>query len=296
MIRVVFALALMLTTGVAGYSQSTIHRLGFEVASVKPAPPPDGRGMTVGCRGGPGTGDPGMVSCENMNLAMLLTLAFDVPPGQIESPDWAEEPRFNVTARVSPGTTRPQLREMWRSLLVDRFGLAEHREQRVLPKYDLVIADGGPKFKEGSEPAEPKEDGAQAPRSHGPMRVDAAGFPELIRPGMIGVDGHIRLYQTRMTMDALAKILSAQLRRPVTDTTGLKGEYEIRLFWVREGAVATPRPERPQGGLLPPVAEGSGGPTLPRAVQDQLGLRLQSTRGPVEFVVVDHLEKSPTGN
>lgn len=296
MIRVALALGLSLTTCLAGYFQSSSHRLEFEVASLKPAPPPDGKGMTVGCRGGPGTDDPGIVSCENLTLEMLLNLAFDVPAGQIEAPGWVGEPRFTVAARVPPGSTKQQLKEMWRSLLVDRFGLAAHVEERVLAKYDLLIANGGPKFKEGGEPAKPGGGEAQTPRSHGPTRVDAAGFPELSSPGMIGVDGHIRLYQTRMTMGILAKTLAAQLGRPVTDNTELKGEYEIRLFWVMDGAGATPRPERPEGGLLPPSPEGPGGPTLLRAVQDQLGLRLQSTRGPIQFVVVDHLEKSPTDN
>ena len=76
-----------------------------------------------------------------------------------------------------------------------------------------------------------------------------------------------------MTMAQLARTVAGQLHRPVSDQTGLNGEYDIRLFWAEDGS-----------------------PTLVRAVQDQLGLRLQTTSGPVDFLVVDHADKLPTEN
>jgi uncharacterized protein (TIGR03435 family) len=115
----------------------------------------------------------------------------------------------------------------------------------------------------------------EPPRPRGPQKVDSEGFPELARPGMIGMDGHISLYDRRMTLERLATTIAEQVGRPVTDNTGLKGQYEIRLHWV-DGSI--------------------NGPTIAMALQDQLGLRLEAKKGPVEFLVVDRVERTPTEN
>ncbi len=87
-----------------------------------------------------------------------------------------------------------------------------------------------------------------------------------------------------MTMEQLAKTCSGQLGKPVKDATGLMRQYEVRLFWVSDSEAAQPAASEP------------GGPTLMQALQNQLGLRLEAKRGHVEFLVVDHMEKLPTGN
>lgn len=176
---------------------------------------------------------------------------------------------------------------IWQRLLIDRFKLAAHRESRVVAQFDLQLADGGPKFKEAGEAA--RDDGAPAEAQHarGPNKLDEDGFPQLTRPGMIGVGGRIRLYDTKMTMEQLAKTCSGQLGKPVTDTTRLTGTYEIRLYWVSNSE--TPK-------TAEPGASDPGGPTLMQALQNQLGLRLEAKRRPVEFLVVDHMEKLPTEN
>jgi uncharacterized protein (TIGR03435 family) len=263
-----------------GYAQSAAPA-EFEVASIKPSPPPDGRGMTVGCGGGPGTSDPGLVTCENVNLTMLVTTAYAMSYAQVVAPDWMAQQKFNIQARVPPGTSKEQLPALWQRLLADRFGLAVHREPRVIPKYELLVAKGGNKLKPAGAEPPPADASAPGTPRHPPVKVDRDGFPELIRPGMIGMNGRIRLYQIKMTMDQLAKTIAGQLGRPVDDRTGLTSEYEIRLSWVDPSS----------GG-----PETLPGATLPQALQDQLGLRLEATRGPVEFLVVDHMEKLPTGN
>jgi uncharacterized protein (TIGR03435 family) len=254
----------------------------FEVASIKPSPPPDGRGITVGCSGGPGTKDPAMLSCENMTLTMLVRDAYDIAYDRIVAPDWMSQSKFDVAARIPAGATKDQIAPMWRRLLTDRFKLAAHLESKVVAKYDLTVGPGGPKFKSAVEeaPANPN-DQPTPPRAHGENKVNADGFPVLARPGMIGMNGRITLYSDRMTIDQLAKTISGQVGRPVADGTSLKGEYEIRLYWVAEGA----------GG-----PDASSGPTIIRAVQEQLGLKLESTRGPVEYLIVDHMEKLPSEN
>jgi uncharacterized protein (TIGR03435 family) len=93
-------------------------------------------------------------------------------------------------------------------------------------------------------------------------------------------------------MEQLAKTCSGQLGRPVTDTTGLTGQYEIRLYWVSNTGAA--QPPGKDGGA--PAASDPGGPTLMQALQNQLGLRLEAKRGPVEFLVVDRMERLPTEN
>jgi uncharacterized protein (TIGR03435 family) len=215
-------------------------------------------------------------------------MAYNISYDQMVAPDWMSQQKFDINARIQARANRDQVAEMWQRLLAERFKLAVHRESRVVALYDLVVAKGGPKFKKASEDPAPK-DGASTETAHarGPNKVDSDGFPELARPGMIGMNGRIRLYQTKMTMDQLAKTFSGQLGRPVTDDTGLKGEYEIRLYWVTDAAGGPPSATTP---------EGAGGPTLMRAIQDQLGLRLEAKRGPVEFLVVDHMEKLPTEN
>jgi uncharacterized protein (TIGR03435 family) len=97
-----------------------------------------------------------------------------------------------------------------------------------------------------------------------------------------------------MTMELLSSELSGQLRGPVTDLTGLPGKYDIDLCWSRDDGPRVVAP--PQGGEPALTDFAPSGPTLMQALQDQLGLRLESKKGPVDFLVVDHAEKSPTEN
>jgi uncharacterized protein (TIGR03435 family) len=275
------------------YAQST--RLEFEVASIKPSPPPDGRGRTVGCIGGPGNGDPGLLTCRNMNLANLVSTAYKLSYYQLSAPDWMKDPfaTFDLSARVPEGATRDDLNTMMQNLLADRFKLVVHRESREIQQYDLVVAKNGPKFKEAPPPApQPDAAGDAKKGPAAPVKLGDDGYPVI--PGGAGgafMQGRARIYFPQMTMQLLAGQLSGQLGKPVTDATGLKGKYAIGMFWSTDDAAraAAPGP----GGV--PVASDPA-PTLMEALQDQLGLRLESKKGWVEFVVVDHAEKTPTEN
>lgn len=287
--RVVF-LALALVYSI--HAQSTT-RLEFEVASIKPSPPPDGRGRTVGCIGGPGNGDPGLLTCRNMNLANLVSTAYKLSYYQLSAPDWMKDPfaTFDLNARVPEGATKDELKVMMQNLLADRFKLVVHRESREIQEYDLVVAKNGPKFKEAQPPApkpDPAGDAKKGPS--GPMKLGDDGYPVI--PGGTGgafMQGRARIYFPQMTMALLAGQLSGQLGKPVTDATGLKGKYDIGMYWVADGApTAAPDPGVP---TAPDPA-----PTLMEALQDQLGLRLQSKKGTVEFVVVDRAERVPSEN
>jgi uncharacterized protein (TIGR03435 family) len=271
------ALAWMLLACLAAGQQSIDSK--FEVASVKPSPPPTGRGITVGCGGGPGTADPGIIFCKNTNLLALVTVAYRISSEQLSAPEWLESERFDIVARVPRGASKEQTPEMWQHLLAGRFNLTVHHESKVVANYGLVVMKGGAKFREAVEDTASNDAGADSERRPGTMKVDKDGFPQLTSPGMLGMNGHITLYNRKMTMATLSQTISSQVDAPVTDLTDLKGTYEIRLFWLTDRA-----------------APDSVGPTLTQAIRGQLGLNVEPRKSPIDFLVVDHIDKVPTDN
>jgi len=291
------AVGVLLSSFCAIHAQ-TEAKAEFDVVSVKPSPPPDGHGYSVYCNGGPGSKDPGLYNCVNMSLSNLVTNAYKVAYYQLSGPDWMANTRFEIHARLPEGATKEQLPLMLQKMLADRFQLTVHHETRDLQKYDLVVAKNGPKFQEAAPPPPPKEDaGADPPRPPAPhpLKLAADGYPDLAKGGfgMAIMNGRARLVNPQMTMQMLASQVSGQLASPVTDATGLTGKYDISLFWVSSSGFAGARPAGPDGSAAP---EEEAGPTLMQALQNQLGLRLESKKGPVDFIVVDHLEKTPSEN
>ena len=282
---------LLLIAAAAAYGQS----LTFEVASVKAAPPPEGGGMRVGTSDGPGSKDPGRWSCMNMSLENLLMTAFDVRPYELTVPSWARTERFNIEAKVPAGATKDDMKGMIENLLVERFGLKYHRESKEMPGYELVVAKGGPKLTE-SVPVQEADAAAGGPPSGPPkFTMGANGFPE-IPPGRamsIMMNGQGARRAVAETMEALARNLAFQVGRPVVDATGLKGKYDFLLYWTSGQGPAGPPPSGAEGAV--PVA-GDSGPTIFTAIQQQLGLRLESKKATVQTVVVDKLEKTPSEN
>ena len=139
---------LAVLTACAAFAQSTGNPPSFEVASVKPAAPmTDGR-IRVMTRGGPGTPDPGQITYSNVSIKNVMTTAYNVKGYQISGPDWLDSLRFDITAKVPPGTTKEQFQLMLQNLLAERFKLTLHHQSKDLPIYALVVAKGGPKLKE----------------------------------------------------------------------------------------------------------------------------------------------------
>jgi uncharacterized protein (TIGR03435 family) len=278
----------------------------FDAASVKPATP-NGRGfvMMTPPGGGPGTKDPGRIHYPNMTLRSLLMTAYDVKTFQVVGPGTVDTERFDITATMPPDTTKEQFRVMLQDLLSERFKLTIHRETKELPMYSLVVAKSGPKMKESEEAPDPSNDGdaAPAPLPSQP-KIGPDGFPILPmlagRTGIFGImmNGRTRWIAQQTTMQDLATRLTNQLSRPVLDATALKAKYDFTLTFASE-AVNGPM------GAPPPVPGGSVGTAAPEAetladifgaVQSELGLRLEPKKGPVEMIVVDHVEKTPTEN
>ena len=261
------------------FQQPAGTKLSFEVATVKPAPPGDNR---IAILGQPG----GRFVANNVTLKMLMGTAWRVRDFQIfGGPGWAGTDRWNIEAKAEAGaipppsgppdpTVIPPLMLMVQSLVEDRFQLKMHKETRELPIYELVVARGGPKIK-------PSED--QSPLSLGPTQ---RGGP--IPRGNMRM-GRGDLEATGVPVSNFIVGLSQQLGRPVIDKTGLKGLYDIKLQWTPELGQGL-GPLGPPGGPEPPPPPADG-PSIFTAIQEQLGLRLESTKGPVEVFVIDSAQK-----
>jgi uncharacterized protein (TIGR03435 family) len=249
----------------------------FEAASIKPATPIGPMGMISDRKGGPGTADPGLFTCRNCSLYWVLADAYNIHSYDFSGPDWLQGTRFDFSAKIPAGATKEEFQTMIRNLLADRFKMVVHRETRQAQVLEVTVGKNGPKFHESTPKEAPKDD---APS--GPMKRDEDGFP-ILGPGssMSMVPGHARMKSEGETMAWLVELLSQQLHSPVTDATGLKGKYDFVVSWTWEEG---------------PGAASAAAADLATAVQSQLGLKLERKKGPVEVLVVDHIEKVPTEN
>ena len=249
----------------------------FEVASVKLSSPLASGG---GCKGGPGTTDPGIFTCTNQTLQDLIITAFHVNFYQIFSAD--NQTKYEISAKVPAGTIRPEFDLMMQQLLIERFKLAYHFEKKEMQVYNLIVAKNGLKMHESPplDPA-PATGDKQPPEAkpHRPIEFDADGFPKVAPPprqsfSMAAQDGLFRWTCKDTGIPMIAGMVGAHLEGPVTDLTGLKGTYDFSLSW----------------------SVVDSGPTLAQALQDQLGLTLVRSKGPVDIFVIDHVEKTPIEN
>lgn len=207
---------------------------------------------------------PGSLTIRNQTLLFLIQWAYDTPPFQISGPDWLRDSRFDVIAKAEGGGDDAQLRLMLRTLLADRFAVKVHPERKEMQVYAVTLARGGPKFQESTD----------------------EGPPVFDRGGPTTLTAH------RVTMKDLAIQISDPLNRPVIDETGLKGRYDIKIDVSAYMQGVT-------GG-----SEGRGGgegqidvmSVLFTALQQQLGVRLESKKENVDILVIDHAEKAPTDN
>jgi uncharacterized protein (TIGR03435 family) len=267
-------------------AQGQTPKPAFEVASIKPAIPLGPLGMRFDISGGPGTRDPGLYRCQNCSLYLIVTAAYDIKlPAKFSGPDWLQNVRFDISAKLPDGATKEAFHLMLQNLLAERFKLAVHREKKEMPVYELTVAKNGPKFKESVPKDAPQDDA-----SPGKLKTDGEGYP-VLAPGMTMamLPGHARLRSENQTMEWFADMLSHQVGGPIIDATGLKGKYDFVLSWVLEERSAA------RGGM-PDAASEPTGPTLLSAIQSQLGLKLDAKKGLVEVLVVDHIEKVPTEN
>ncbi len=214
--------------------------------------------MHIGCRGGPGTDDPVHLICDNMSAELLILRAYGVSSLQLAGPEWLRTAQFDIAANLPAGVTKEQVAEMWRRLLAERFRLKVHHESREMAQYDMVVAKNGPKLK-------------SAPDDGGPPKMGSLGRR---RPDFT------YLHFPKTTMGGLASTLSVQASQPVKDMTGLTGNYDVELSWNPDFAAAGP----------------DSPPELARALQEQLGLDLKFKKSPLDMLVVDQMDKTPSTN
>jgi bla regulator protein BlaR1 len=247
----------------------------FEVASIKPSDPAKQRRVMM--RFWPN------FTAEGITASLLIDESYQVHDFQIEGlPKWAESDRYDVSAKVDsadagrlpPNEMSDEQRDVMekatrarvRALLADRFQLKVNTVTKDMPVYELVVAKGGPKLQESNNQGSERRRGL------------------MMRPGELAGAG--------ADMKFLARAISQESSPVVIDKTGLTGHYDFTLHYT---------PERPLGP--PPGGDGgpgpemkvpdsdANGPTLVTALQEQLGLKLQPTKGPVDILVVDHIEK-----
>jgi uncharacterized protein (TIGR03435 family) len=282
---------------------SAQDRLEFEVASVKPAAPQAGGRVLIGRQGGPGTPDPTRITYTNTALKQFIAVAYNLKPYQLTGPDWLDTERFDIVAKVPAGATKEQANVMMQNLLVDRFKLSFHTVTKEFPLYELVVGKNGHKLKpsvEDSSAANPSHDAG--PGRGGPPPLGKDGFP-VIPPGgrgmmMMSMGGPLKMAGNLQSMTDLADMLANQIGTPVVDKTGLTGTFSFTLEFVPE-RIAT---AGLGGGLVAPGAVPGASPntfdglTIFGAIQEQLGLRLEKKKGPLNVMVVDQVEKVPTEN
>jgi uncharacterized protein (TIGR03435 family) len=209
----------------------------------------------------------------NVSLASLLTNAYNIRSTLMSGlPKWASAIRFDVNAKISDPDidvlrklSKEQRSAMLLAFLSDRFRLKAHIETKTLPVYDLVIAKGGLKLRQNN--SYPGQSGdPSSPDFKGTFRVRNS-----------------ELTATGIPMSVFAYYFASRAGRTIIDKTGLKGKYDLSLKWT------------PDDQPVPDNGSGDRAPDLFTALQEQLGLKLESSKGPVDTLVVDHVEM-PTEN
>ena len=262
----------------------------FEVASIKPSK----SGGSFGVVGDKavfekeiaGWWSPDRFGARGETLRTLIQMAYGIQANQLSGgPNWLDSEEYDVEAKVSkseadalqkltPDQRKIEQQRMLQALLADRCKMGIHRGTRLLPVYALVVAKNGPKLREAK-----------------PGDTYAKGIQDEGRPA--GAET-LEFWPGQLTGQALPIALLVQqlMNQPelggrlVLDRTGLTGTYDYRLQWTPERLRSNPS-QGPDTALPP----DSSGPSLFTALQEQLGLRLESTKGPVDTVVIDHIER-----
>jgi uncharacterized protein (TIGR03435 family) len=255
-----------------GLAQTIGSRPEFEVASIKSHNPDNSR---LGLHPSPGRFD-----ATGVTLKLLMQSAYRVQAYEIfGAPGWIASETYDVVAKADGNADREQVRLMLQMLLEERFKLKTRRETRELPIYALVVRKNGPRLSaaEGECPIGTPVNPPRLPVRGKVPSLPCGGFS--IRPNQI--------YALNVSTDQIAQqALSPVLQRRVVDKTGLTGRYFIELEW----APNEPRPSFDVGIPSQPVSD-SLGPDVLTAIQEQLGLKLESQKGPVEVLIIDHVEK-----
>jgi uncharacterized protein (TIGR03435 family) len=240
-----------------GHAQSPAP--AFEVASIRPNKT-GGEGrrprFPFSPPGSDGTisASPGTLSMHDVTLNACVGWAYRVQDSQVSGPEWLGMDRFDIVAKTAAPAPDSQLRVMLQALIADRFTVTLHRESKTMAGYALVVGKNGPKLRS----------------SEGEGESDLQG-------------GKLRMAGHRYSMQGLADLLSMSLRTYVADMTGLKGEFDFTIDIGPFLAIDTPVLRNEETVVMASVFE--------RALEQQLGLKLEGRKIPVEVLVIDHADK-----
>ena len=333
--RVTIILAVAAT---AAFAQT---KPAFEVATIKPAPPMDVAKIAAALQAGGkmpigANVDSLRAEYRYLDLRSLMSYAYGVKPYQITGPDWMQNARFDIVAKMPEGSKKEDAPKMLRTLLEERFGLTTHRASAEHPVLALVAGKGGPKLKASAE--KPVAIDENAPLKPGELKMDGADGPVRVKVDMttgssvidMGLQGkmsyrlnpatqtfHIDFSMTTMTGFAdMVTQLFAQLGgtggRQVVDMTGITGNYDASIDLSLAELIAMARAagaEIPAGGPagapggaggrgnpVPVASDPGGGGTSLTDAVQAMGLKLESRKAMVDQLIVDHIEKTPTEN
>jgi len=235
--------------------QTSGAKLEFEVASVKP--------NKTGQRGGRLNTEPGHLTITNMTLRTCIRAAFGLQNYQLTGGTASiEDEPYDIVAKAESAVGDEQLMLMLRRLLAERFKLKYHKESKEMKGLALLVGKNGPRL----HPVEPAGKGWS-------------------RNGVGSIEGQ------EVSIPRLAEILAGRLGYPVVDLTAIKGVFDIKLNWTPDpDAVRNPAEEKES-----PAVSDPSGPSMFSALQEQLGLRLEARKVPVEIVAIDHVER-PSAN
>jgi uncharacterized protein (TIGR03435 family) len=316
-------------------AQTVASNLIFDVASVKPSPPLDMQKLQADMQAGRmpnfGMHINGLRAEYNyMAMRELIAAAYKVKPYQVTGPAWLATTRFDIVAKMPEGSKKDDAPEMLRALLADRFKLVAHRETQEHPVLALVVSKNGIKMKESTsvppaldpdaelKPGETRMDTPNGPavvtRNKDGSATVNMGAKGIITQKMDMQNQSLHLDSTMTTMDGFADMLTNLMQmggpggKQVVDMTGLKGNYEVAVDISLADLMAAARnagidvPGGPGAGGAAPAAApaaaadpGGGGTTVFASVE-KLGLKLEPRKAPVEQLVVDSLEKTPTAD
>lgn len=202
---------------------------------------------------------PGTVTMRNVNLKTCIRWAYHVTEYQVTGPDWLDSQRFEIAGKAAGPASEVDLRRMMQALLKERFKLEFHRQTKDLAAYVLTVGKNGPK--------------AQESKSEGEMAMD-------INRGQFSVTVQ------RAPMSQLVDMLGNAFRAPIVDMTGLKGRYDLTLNIAKYAADLEGHNAGPQDPLN----------LIAMVLQEELGLKLEPKKMPLDLLVVDHAEKAPLEN
>lgn len=248
------ALLLLIAGFAAGQTLAPTGDLQFEVASFKPTPP----AVTVRM-GRPDEGGMRYIA-SGVDLKMYLAAAFQVRSDQISGPAWLDWERWELNARAGKPSTLGEMHIMLQNLLIERMKLRYHVEKKEMQAYVPTVAKNGPK----NMKAHPNGAGSELMDREAPQAF------------------HAKWTAHCGSMDLTTSWLSQEVDRPVVDQTGLKECFDFEL-----NCVGNPPPQAVKQGAAPDIS----GPLIFEALEEQLGLKLEGKRAPVNMMVIDYAER-----